>query len=211
MNCNVIRDLIPLYVDGCCCEESSLMVKEHLDNCEECKKIYESMKEPESEITVVEAPSKLKRVNGWYASILQSFLFLLSFAIITVGVYFEVRPIFFNGIFAFNLVIPVTGFMVSLTNWYFVNQYKSQKSFSNVSMLITLLFTLGAFIWGCWHYEYNWLGLIFSIFTECGILEFFEILPGLLLLGGGGLVLGVILAFVSRIFSKEYADLLGKE
>lgn len=211
MNCNVIRDLMPLYIDGCCCEESNLIVKEHLENCDECKKIYESMKEPQSEITVVEAPSKLKRVNGWYASVLQSFLFLLSFAIITVGVYFEARPQLFNGMFAFDLVIPVTGFMISLTNWYFVNQYKSKKSFANVSMLVTLLFTLGAFIWGCCHYKYNYLSIINTIFAENGVLIFFESLPGLLLFGCGGLVLGVILAFVSRIFSKEYADLLGKE
>lgn len=34
--CKIIEDLLPLYHDGVCSEESRLMVKEHLSQCEEC-------------------------------------------------------------------------------------------------------------------------------------------------------------------------------
>ena len=28
MNCNIVKDLIPLYIDGCCSEESEKVVEE---------------------------------------------------------------------------------------------------------------------------------------------------------------------------------------
>lgn len=44
MNCSVIYDLLPLYLDGICSEDTKNMVEEHLDNCEECRKTVEYMK-----------------------------------------------------------------------------------------------------------------------------------------------------------------------
>lgn len=35
--CNVIRDLLPLYADEVCSEDSREVVEEHLANCKECK------------------------------------------------------------------------------------------------------------------------------------------------------------------------------
>ena len=37
-NCEVIMDLLPLYHDGVCSEESREMVEEHLEECESCKR-----------------------------------------------------------------------------------------------------------------------------------------------------------------------------
>lgn len=42
-NCEVIQDLLPLYVDGCCSEGSRLVVEEHLMDCRECGQIYLEM------------------------------------------------------------------------------------------------------------------------------------------------------------------------
>lgn len=41
--CNVIRDLLPLYVDEVCSAESRKMIEEHLKECSECKAYMESM------------------------------------------------------------------------------------------------------------------------------------------------------------------------
>jgi len=37
MKCNVIKDLLPSYVDGICSEDTIEIVEEHLHNCKECK------------------------------------------------------------------------------------------------------------------------------------------------------------------------------
>ena len=42
-SCNVIRDLLPLYVDEVCSVESRRMIEEHLKECSECKAYMESM------------------------------------------------------------------------------------------------------------------------------------------------------------------------
>ena len=41
--CGVIQDLLPLYVDNICSEESQHMVSEHLESCDECKMLYDNM------------------------------------------------------------------------------------------------------------------------------------------------------------------------
>ena len=37
--CNVIVDLLPLYNEGACSEESREIVEEHLQSCEECREL----------------------------------------------------------------------------------------------------------------------------------------------------------------------------
>jgi len=40
--CNIVRDLMVLYELENCSDESVQMIKEHIENCEECRKIWES-------------------------------------------------------------------------------------------------------------------------------------------------------------------------
>ena len=42
--CGIIRDLLPLYIDGVCNEESKTAVESHLSECEKCRLYYEAMK-----------------------------------------------------------------------------------------------------------------------------------------------------------------------
>jgi hypothetical protein len=42
-NCNIIKDLLPLYVDGSLSEDGERFVSNHLANCSDCRKEYEFM------------------------------------------------------------------------------------------------------------------------------------------------------------------------
>ncbi len=64
ISCNIIRDLMILYDDNVCSEESRQMVEEHIAECGECRKIYQnaradlpniSLKRDEEEAGVDEA------------------------------------------------------------------------------------------------------------------------------------------------------------
>lgn len=44
IECNVIKDLLPIYIDNCCSIESKQLVDEHLVECEKCKDSYGHMK-----------------------------------------------------------------------------------------------------------------------------------------------------------------------
>lgn len=42
-SCHILYDLLPLYVDGACSDESRAYVEEHLAGCPACRKKYEAM------------------------------------------------------------------------------------------------------------------------------------------------------------------------
>lgn len=44
ISCNIIRDILPLYVDEVVSEDTRTMVTGHLEQCAQCRKQYESMK-----------------------------------------------------------------------------------------------------------------------------------------------------------------------
>lgn len=42
--CGIIKDLLPIYIDDVCNEESKEAVENHLSECEKCRSYYETMK-----------------------------------------------------------------------------------------------------------------------------------------------------------------------
>ena len=44
MKCEIIKDMLPLYVDGICSIETSELIEKHLETCESCKIELKSMK-----------------------------------------------------------------------------------------------------------------------------------------------------------------------
>lgn len=44
-SCNVVKDLLPLYVDNICSKESKEIVEQHLSECVDCKAYYISLRE----------------------------------------------------------------------------------------------------------------------------------------------------------------------
>ena len=41
--CDVVKDLMPLYIDDVLSENSKIFVKDHIDSCEACRKYYEKL------------------------------------------------------------------------------------------------------------------------------------------------------------------------
>ncbi len=197
MNCNLVKDLIPLYIDGCCSEESKKIVEEHIENCKSCKQLFEDMSSMSDVVSVSKPSAAMSRINDWKASVLQSVLLFLSFAVITIGVALESQtPLgLMNGFWAFNLVIPATGFMLSLANWYFVRLYENRKCFSTSALISTLLIAVCGYVWAAFHYG------LFKPFFDLSFFTF----------GGIGIVLTAVLCILSKILSNKYAEMLGKE
>jgi hypothetical protein len=214
MNCNIIKDLLPLYIDDCCSEETRELVKEHLDSCAECNAMYLEMSSSTVLETSVSTPNHMKRVNDWRASILQSLLFFILFGAITLGVALEASTDYnqlTNGYFAFNIVLPATGFMLSLANWHFVRLYRSKKVFSRSSMLLTLAITFAAHIWCMGHYEIG-LSNFLSFFESNNMAEgLFSLAQATAFAFGCEIFLTVVFAIFSKTLSDKYAELLGKE
>ncbi len=44
IKCTIIQDILPLYVDNIVCDDTKELIDEHIENCNECKKILDNMK-----------------------------------------------------------------------------------------------------------------------------------------------------------------------
>ena len=208
MNCNIIKDLMPLYIDQCCSKESEKAVTEHLTECKDCKALYEDMKSSDIPAVIYTPKKEIHKTDIRKASVIQSALLLISFALITVGVALEARipSGFLNGYTAIALVAPVTGFMLSLVNWYFIRLYKSRKSFYALSALLTLIMTLFADAFTFIHYEIH-----ADLFNSYSLKDILEILLHPVHPFLANIIITVILCLVSKVLSDRYAKYLGKE
>lgn len=199
MKCEVVQDLLALYADDCCSEESKRVVEEHLRSCPECRKVLEEMKAPVIRQTETAPLPALKRVDQWKASVIQSVTMFLSFIALVAGVSLEAYTPSgaTNGAWALSVIIPVTALLLSQVNWYFVRLYKSRSIFSACSMLLTLLLSLCGYVWAWLHYR---LGAAFSAGSSPLLLHF-----------GAGIALTLVFCALSKLLSGNYAKQLGKE
>lgn len=193
MDCNVIKDLLPLYVDECCSEKSAKLVADHLAICENCSKVYSQMCETSQLQREAPKTMRLHRISDWKASLLQSVMLFVSFTIITVGVILEggTPTGDTNGLWAVALIVPATGYLLSLANWFFLRMYKNRKTFSVCSAFVTLAITLLGYVWAVIHYACN-LSLSSPLVWI-------------------GVVLSVVSCVLSKVLSNQYALLLGRE
>lgn len=58
INCNIITDILPLYIDGVVSDDTKQMVEEHLKDCYECNKEYKLLNQEvyipvENEVSVI--------------------------------------------------------------------------------------------------------------------------------------------------------------
>ena len=58
--CGIVQDLLPLYLDGVCGEESRNLVEEHLQACEGCRSIR---KELQAELPIQEGKMQQSEVE----------------------------------------------------------------------------------------------------------------------------------------------------
>jgi len=59
LDCGIVRDLLPTYVDGQTSESTNAAVEEHLAGCQACRELYLRMKEPEKQ----EAPEQHEEID----------------------------------------------------------------------------------------------------------------------------------------------------
>ncbi len=66
--CEMIQDLLPLYLDGVCSEESKIAIEKHLSECSACKEFYAAMREADGmEIDAHNADRERQKVASFQA------------------------------------------------------------------------------------------------------------------------------------------------
>lgn len=108
MNCNIVKDILPLYADNVVSEETKTLVEEHLPNCCDCKKelslLKSNLETPEVVITEKDDIAFLKKIGldirkkRIFAAILSAtisaIVVILSFAYLTAPEYLPYTELF---------------------------------------------------------------------------------------------------------------------
>lgn len=135
-DCNIVKDLLPLYIEELCSEDSREYVEKHLEGCVECKESLDFLKYSELCVSTVEkkeinAFQKLERyISG--KILISYFLFLAAIVVGTMvlmgttayasaGIYYVLMPV----------IMVATG--VTFQNVSTVNVEKTMKKWRYVA------------------------------------------------------------------------------
>ncbi|MEG2289324.1 MAG: zf-HC2 domain-containing protein [Clostridium sp.] len=133
-SCYIVMDLLPLYTENLLSEETTTWVKNHLDICTECRKLYEYSSEEIIKIPVENSMDKdlmFKNINR-KLSIYQIIFVAISF-------FFAINTSLLNESFGFLLWYPVLGIVTYLF-------YKDMQIIFLLSFIPIFLWTLPTMI-----------------------------------------------------------------
>ena len=85
LSCEVVRDLLPSYLDGVASGETKAAVERHMEECPDCRETLRRMKEPESvaqpEEKEIDYLKKVRRRNSRKVTVIVSVVVLLAMAV----------------------------------------------------------------------------------------------------------------------------------
>ena len=158
LNCCVVRDLLPLYVENMVSEQTAELIRQHLTECPDCQNEYESFNDS-GRLDVLETPlnsapaegksfkklmQKLNRQLHGFAYGLIIFFILWGFSL-TGG-----EDLMYN-----NVIMPIVGVF-----GYYVFRCKALYKMPILLLVLNLLFYSSVFPWT----------VIYSIFVVVGVL-----------------------------------------
>lgn len=94
--CNIVRDLLPSYIDNLCSKDSIVFIEEHMHSCSECKEVLESMKtevdlnDELDEVYQIEVKRPFQKVSRFFngQKKLANYLLLATLLSLVMGVIF---------------------------------------------------------------------------------------------------------------------------
>ena len=134
LKCYIVRDLLPLYIDAVCSEETRADIEAHLRSCESCRTLYEQM---QSDLPVeIEAPEfeekkVFRRVRGD--------LLVILVALFVTGACFALNlaPAWMGGPASVGNVLVTVGYILFWT--VFTVKARKYMPLVNLSMTVSCI------------------------------------------------------------------------
>jgi len=161
ISCNVILDLIPLVKDGVASDDSTIVVNDHIKNCESCKSEFETIEVAQSH----ESSIKDKKI----VFAMKRSIFVTQIIILMAGSILGVALTNSMGQFYNFIIMPIIGGISVFAfkkKWYFTPL--AIFIISYLWQTIMDIFTVGFL----WIDLYKWLSysIIYSILVVLGII-----------------------------------------
>lgn len=92
VTCNVIEDMLPLYADGICSEDTKTIVEHHIAVCPECKKKLEAMTAKlEKNEKKAKAENPFKKVKNHYVRLVAVTLLACAVFVVPLGTFWFLK------------------------------------------------------------------------------------------------------------------------
>ncbi len=117
-NCEVIKDLLSLYVEDLVSDESRSFIEVHLQSCQECNLIYEKVKNDYEKTNNSETNEKdVERLVSQFAKYQNVLKLSFAFLLTLMAVVFSKIPIPFISTFSLLVLVPIISFFVYKRIW----------------------------------------------------------------------------------------------
>lgn len=161
-DCEVIKDLLPLYLDEVCSEESKQMIEQHMSECESCRSVMEHMRDgqqeflpeiPKSEVVLKKTAWTMSKHAVWSAIgitgiILYWLVYFWQDALSNIGDYrffpYQFHELYTAGILLVPLVTLVWLGALFCTS---VKEHSWRKNGAVLLILLTLFLVQGGCIY----------------------------------------------------------------
>ena len=106
LDCRIVQDLLPLYVDGLTCEYTNQEIEAHMAECSECAELLKRMQIPEKHIAEEAQVNYMKKIQkrmGKWKAVSGTFaVLLLSVLLLGIVLYSRLVPKDFEDVFGFE-------------------------------------------------------------------------------------------------------------
>ncbi len=88
VNCKVIQDLLPSYIDKISSQSTNMLIEEHLKTCENCTRMLEEMNKEPKGAEIIDQEEKIDYLKGYKKNKSKAVVFSILLTIITIlGIY----------------------------------------------------------------------------------------------------------------------------
>lgn len=165
-NCDVVQDLLPLYIDDVCSGASGKLVREHLQACEKCREMLRLLREDSAEELPPDGEAVLKKTSyvlsrravysalGILAMVVYWLVFFWQERLADVGDYRYFSYRFHEMITIGIIIVPAAALIWLLA---LLHRTRKQKNWRKNGALLLILLLLVAFHTGYfWHQQGSW-------------------------------------------------------
>lgn len=135
INCDIIGDLLPSYVDGICSEQTKQCIEEHIENCQDCREKIRILKE--TEISAIKLEQQqinfAKKINKSIQNkgIIDSILLLAFMLLSVLAIEYQNRHNQWNYSMIGNIyliTLPIFMLLTYILTFYQTKRSKIQKA-----------------------------------------------------------------------------------
>lgn len=90
LNCNVVRDILPLYADEVVCADTRELIEEHLEGCAECRDELAAMQSPVTFPVQTDAAEGMKKIRKRWGKkqLWKGIAITIVFTVLLLGMFF---------------------------------------------------------------------------------------------------------------------------